>query len=87
MSFHRRLRRFLRIRKPPIRHNHTYRDLITGERFEIDSVGRWVEISRLDAERRPDNRVRKGVVRDALVNGTIEHDPEICPACDTREQS
>lgn len=70
--------------KPPIRHNHTYTDLVTGERFEIDSVGRWVEISRLDAERRPGNRVRKGTMRDAIAEGLVTHDPDTCPACDTR---
>lgn len=83
MSFIRRAVRLFRD-EPPIQHNHTYKDQVTGERFEIDSVGRWVEVSRLDAERRPENRVRKETMRDAIAEGVVTHDPNICPMCETR---
>lgn len=58
--------------QPPIRHGRVYRDMITGERFEIKTVGRWVEIERLDAKRRPDNTVRKEVMRTAIDSGLVE---------------
>lgn len=64
-----------------IRHNHRYIDHVTGERFEIETVGRWVEITRLDADRRPDNSVRKEVMRRAIDTNVVEHDPEKCPVC------
>lgn len=60
------------IRSPtPIRHGCIYRDTITGERFKITTVGRWVEIERMDAERRPDNTVRKEEMRDAIKSGIV----------------
>lgn len=79
----RRLRRILRDIRPrtPIRHGHVYTDAITGERFEILTVGRWVEIERFDADRRVENSVRKGVMRTAIKNGHVEHDPDTCPTC------
>lgn len=81
----RRIRRVIAdIRRPtPIHHGHVYTDHITGERFEVESVGRWVELQRLDAERRPKNKVRKGVVKDAVNNGHVEHVPRTCPECDS----
>lgn len=67
--------------RTPIRHGHVYTDTITGERFEITTVGRWVEIERFDAERRTENSVRKGVMRGAIKDGVVEHDPSTCPTC------
>lgn len=67
--------------KPPIRHGHVYTDVVTGERFEVVTVARWVEIERFDAERRPTNTVRKTVMRDAIKIGTVEHDEDSCPTC------
>jgi len=79
----RRLRRIFRDLRPktPIRHGHVYTDVITGERFEILTVGRWVEIERFDADRRTENSVPKGTMRSAIKAGHVEHDPEKCPTC------
>lgn len=85
MGFIRRIRRVLRDfgrQTTPIHHGHVYTDHITGERFEIESVGRWVELTRFDAERRAENKVRKGVMRDAIANGHVEHVQATCPECD-----
>lgn len=65
----------------PIRHGHVYMDKVTGERFEIESVGRWVELQRFDAERRAENRVKKETMREAIANGHVEHLRAICPEC------
>jgi len=87
MSVLRRIKRALEISPTAIRHNHVYTDHITGERFEITTVGRWVEIERLDSERRDENSVRKGVMRDAISSGMVEHIPSTCPMCDTRNKN
>lgn len=76
-----RIKRTLGFTPTAVRHNHRYVDTITGERFDVVSVGRWVEIERLDAERRPENIVRKDVVIRAIDGGFVEHDPDRCPAC------
>lgn len=70
--------------KTPIRHGHVYTDEITGERFQIHSVGPQVELERLDAERRSEQRTRKTLMRGAIEEGYVSHNPDACPACDTR---
>ena len=74
-----------RVRSPtPIRHGHVYRDTITGEQFTILTVGRWVELERHDADRRPEHSVQKGAMLDAIESGIVEHDHEQCSLCDNQ---
>lgn len=81
MNVLRRLKERLGLGTAPIRHGHVYIDRVTGERFEIITVGRFVEVDRFDAEHRPENNVRKGVMRDAIRMGIVSHDTEYCPHC------
>jgi hypothetical protein len=64
----------------PIHVGHRYRCQITGERFDVTSVGRVVHIERLDAERRPINKVGTDDFRTAVDTGTIVH-TDTCPLC------
>jgi len=68
----------------PIRHGHVYRDTITGEQFTILTVGRWVELERHDADRRPEHSVQKEKMLGAIESGIVEHDHEQCSSCDNQ---
>lgn len=85
MDVIRRIRRTIIPGPVSIQPGHVYTDHITDERFEVQSVGRWIELTRFDAERRPDNKVRKKVLQDAIDNGHVEHVADTCPACDNSD--
>lgn len=69
-----RIKNTLGLQPIPIYHGHVYTDFITGERFVVKTVGRWVEIERLDAERRPEHSVRKQIFQTAISAGLIDHE-------------
>lgn len=81
MQFIRRIKQRLGLGPTPVRHGHVYVDQITGEPFEVLSVGRSVQIERLDAENRPESTIRKEKMRRAIDGAFIEHDTNRCPTC------
>lgn len=60
---------------------HTYRDLITGELFTIDSIARQVSIRRHDADGNKQSSAIKEDVQIALELELIEHDMRHCDRC------
>lgn len=75
-----RLRRIVR-NPTPIHPGHVYRDQITNERVLVHSVGRHIEVERMDADRRPSNKVPKNVFRTAVEHEIVQHHPRECSEC------
>jgi len=67
----------------PIRPGHYYTDVVTGERVFVHSVGRHVELERMDADRRPETTVPKETFRRALEHEFVTHEPRVCSECRT----
>jgi hypothetical protein len=61
-----------------IRHDHTYRSKLTGESFDVESVGTQIVIRRLDAKNTHQVSIEKSVLDGALRDGYVEHDDVKC---------
>lgn len=75
-----RLRRIVH-NPTPIRPGHVYHDEITNERVFVRSVGRHIEVERMDADRRPETTVPKETFRRALEQEIVTHRETECAEC------